>query len=200
MVVLVSQPAKPAGSAYERILATASDLFYRNGYRATGINEVIEKSGVAKATFYKHFPTKDDLCLVYLRERNERELAEIQAFVESQNSVWARFMAPVESLGPWFLDSGMKGCAFLNMVPEVPESDSPLRKEGAIHYARLHALISKLAAELIASDTDRHEHLDPDRLASNYMVIFTGAIALAGIRHDIEPVRQGIEAVKNLIK
>ena len=58
---------RPAGPPEERILAVASELFYRQGYRATGINEVIARSGVAKATFYNHFPSKEDLCLAYLQ-------------------------------------------------------------------------------------------------------------------------------------
>jgi len=64
-----------SGSPAERILDVASDLFYRQGYRATGINEVIKESGVAKATFYNHFPTKDDLCYAYLEGVRVREKA-----------------------------------------------------------------------------------------------------------------------------
>src|SRR5579884_2801954 len=59
--------------ARRRILETARELFYRNGYRATGINEIIEKSGVAKATFYAHFPSKEDLALAYMKAMNEAE-------------------------------------------------------------------------------------------------------------------------------
>ncbi|MGB5338112.1 MAG: TetR/AcrR family transcriptional regulator, partial [Gammaproteobacteria bacterium] len=66
--------SKSSPPARARILETASDLFAAQGYRATGVNEVIEKSGVAKATFYNHFPSKDELCLAYLKTRNDFEL------------------------------------------------------------------------------------------------------------------------------
>ena len=191
---------RPAGSAYERILATASDLFYQQGYRATGINELIEKSGVAKATFYKHFPTKDALCLVYLQERNQRELAEIRQYAEAMTTPAERFLAPMGSLEPWLLGNGMKGCAFLNMVPEVTDSEDPLRKEGAAHYTRLRVLIGELATELIASEPQRYGHLDAGSLTDDYMVILTGAIALSEITHDIGPVRHGVEAARRLIE
>src|SRR5436190_23947816 len=59
--------------ARQRILKTAQNLFYRNGYRATGINEIIDKSGVAKATFYAHFPSKEDLVLEYIRTLNQAD-------------------------------------------------------------------------------------------------------------------------------
>lgn len=76
--------SKINNSPRERILATAADLFANQGYRATGVNEVIDKQGVAKATFYNHFMTKDDLCLAYLQERNILELDGIKAHVASK--------------------------------------------------------------------------------------------------------------------
>ena len=186
--------------AYERILSTATDLFYRQGYRATGINEVIEKSRVAKATFYKHFPTKDELCLAFLERRNARELGEIDEFIDTRKSPLGRFLAVIESLEPWMVESGFKGCAFLNMVPEVPDSLSALRKEGALHYESLRTRVRRLAEELIEAEPDRYGHLDSRTLADDYMVVLTGSIALSEISHDIWPVRQGIETVKRLIR
>ena len=56
-------------SSRERIIATANELFYRQGYHQTGINQIIEESGVAKATFYSNFKSKEELCVEYLRER-----------------------------------------------------------------------------------------------------------------------------------
>jgi AcrR family transcriptional regulator len=87
-----------AKTARDRILNTAADLFYRNGYRATGINEVIAKAEVAKATFYAHFPTKDDLCLAYLKDRNSREAGEIMDFVNSKRTPLTRFYAVMDSM------------------------------------------------------------------------------------------------------
>ena len=63
-------------------MSVAADLFYKQGYRATGVNEVIEKSGVAKATFYSHFPSKDDLALAYLRQLKDIEIAHVD------NTIW----------------------------------------------------------------------------------------------------------------
>ena len=190
---------KPAGSAHDRILITASELFYKQGYRATGINEVIEKSGVAKATFYSHFPTKDDLCLAYLKDRNTRELAEIEEYVNTKDSPVERFLAVIDALEPWMIGGGMKGCGFLNMVPEVPDIQSPLRKEGELHYSSLRTRVKELADELIKSKPKRYGHLDAQTLADDYMVVFTGSIALAEISQDLWPIKQGVEAAKRLI-
>jgi AcrR family transcriptional regulator len=87
--------AKEARAARERILETATDLFANQGYRATGINEVIDKSGVAKATFYHHFPTKADLCLAYLKTRNSSELNSIKDFIAKKRTPWSRFLGVI---------------------------------------------------------------------------------------------------------
>jgi AcrR family transcriptional regulator len=118
-------------SPRERILATAADLFFHQGYRATGINEVIARSGVAKATFYHHFPGKDDLCLAYLRDRNTSEYEAITAFVQDKKTAREQFLAVMESVGPWLEANELRGCAFLNMVAEVPDPAEPAQKRRA---------------------------------------------------------------------
>ena len=71
-------------SARDRILRTAHDLFYRDGIRATGIDRVIAESGVAKLTFYRHFPSKNDLIRAYLDYRHQRWRANASANQASQ--------------------------------------------------------------------------------------------------------------------
>ena len=186
-------------SARERIIKAAADLFYRQGYRATGINEVIERANVAKATFYSHFPTKDDLCLAYLKERNAQEAEEIIAFVNAQSTPLSRFLAVIEVLEPWAIQTEFRGCGFLNMVPEVPDVLSPLRDEGKSHYSRIASLVHDLAQELLHSDKKKYAHLNVETLTNDYMTHFAGAIALAGIYKEKWPIQKGIEAVHRLI-
>jgi len=191
--------AKEARATRERILETAVDLFSRQGYRATGINQVIDQSGVAKATFYHHFPTKADLCLAYLQTRNNLEFNGISAFIARKRTPWSRFLGVIESLEPWLKQNHMRGCAFLNMVAEEPNVKSPLRKEGMKHYESLRGLIRELADELIRSDPQHYGKLDADALTDDYMVIIGGTIALAEIYHDTWPIRQGIDMVARLV-
>ncbi len=70
------------GAARERIVQTALDLFYRQGYLATGINQVIAEAGVSKNTFYYYFPSKEDLCLAYLQERHKVWTGWLQATID----------------------------------------------------------------------------------------------------------------------
>jgi AcrR family transcriptional regulator len=186
-------------SARERILQTAADLFYRNGYRATGINEVIEKASVAKATFYSHFKTKDDLCLAYLKGRNNDEAGEIMDFVNSKSTPQERFFGVMEAQEPWAIRTNFRGCQFINMVPEVPDLESPLRAEGHRHYDWARELVHKLAGELIESDPAAYGQFDAVELTEAYMTHLAGAIALAGVYNELWPIQSGIKAVRRLV-
>jgi len=183
----------------ERILETAADLFFHQGFRATGINEVIAKSGVAKATFYSHFPTKDDLCLAYLRDRNTSEFEAINSFVHDQESPVERFLAVMKSVQPWLVANNLRGCAFLNMVAEVPDPQNLLRREGLQHYQSLRQLILNLAQDLINSDAQSYGGFEAQLLADDYILILGGAIAMTEIYHDIWPAIQGVKLVERLI-
>ena len=186
-------------SAKQRILATATDLFASQGYRATGVNEIIEKSGVAKATFYSHFPTKNDLCLAYLKSVDVSALDSIKAFVVNKRTPWARFLAVIESLEPWLKGNDLRGCSFINIVAEVPDFKDPLRKVGRNHYQKLRAFIQELTLELIESDEQHYGMLDADAISDEYMVIISGSVALTEIYHDTWPMRQGIDMVARLV-
>ena len=183
----------------ERILDTAMELFANQGYRATGINEVIDLSGVAKATFYNHFPTKDDLCLAYLQKRNAGELGAIHDYVAKKHTPRSRFLGVMESIEPWLLGTGLRGCGFLNIVAEVPDISNPLRQEGKQHYSALRALVRDLTTALITSDWQLYGALDADVVADDYMVTLGGAIALTEIYHDTWPIKQGIKMIARLI-
>ena len=108
----------PSASPHDRILLTAHALFYRKGIRATGIDRVIAESGVAKATFYRHFPSKNDLILAYLDYRH-------RGWMEWFKDALARHGGTSESLipalGEWFGDPNFRGCAFINGVGELGE-------------------------------------------------------------------------------
>ncbi|MEW5756679.1 MAG: TetR/AcrR family transcriptional regulator [Pseudomonadota bacterium] len=189
----------PTGSAPERIMTVATELFYKQGYRATGINEVIEKSGVAKATFYNHFPTKDDLGLAYLKSIREIELAYLDSCISQAKGPLARVLAVIESLEPWLIQTNYRGCGFINMAAEVPEPRSPLRKEGKLLYDRIRARVEELAEELIASDKKKYGHHTSKALTEEYMVIFAGAVFLAEIYHAVWPVEHARQAARRLL-
>ncbi|TXH75477.1 TetR/AcrR family transcriptional regulator [Thiobacillus sp.] len=103
-------------SARERILYTAHELFYRDGVRATGIDRVIAESGVTKVTFYRHFPSKNDLIRAYLAYRHTRWMA---WFTDALARHGGGAGAIVPAVEEWFRDACYRGCAFINSVGEL---------------------------------------------------------------------------------
>ena len=102
--------------ARDRILKTAHDLFYRDGVRATGIDRVIAEAKVTKATFYRHYPSKNDLIRAFLDYRHERWMAWF-------TDALARHGATLDALPPtlreWFESDDFRGCAFINTLGEL---------------------------------------------------------------------------------
>lgn len=177
----------------------AADLFYRQGYRATGINEVIEKSGVAKATFYNHFPTKDDLAQAYIEAKREGELRYLDKCIAARTDPVERFLAVIDSVGPWLKQTSFRGCPFINLASEVPDPKSPLRREGMKVYDGTRARINTLAHALIDSDKKKYARLDAEELTNDYLVLMSGAIGLAEIYHAFWPTEHAEKAVRRLI-
>jgi len=139
---------KTPSAARARILSTAHDLFYRDGIRATGIDRVIADAGVTKVTFYRHFPSKNDLVLAFLEHRHDRWMAWFQGALDRHRDLGPQALVP--SLGEWFTDPAFRGCAFLNSVAEVGGSMPEVRE-----IARTHKedMVQTIAGLLPASAT-----------------------------------------------
>ena len=106
--------------ARQRILVTAHDLFYRDGIRATGIDRVIAEAGVTKVTFYRHFPSKNDLILAYLEHRHRLWMEWlIEALERHRGQGRGAATRLVAVFREWFESEGYRGCAFLNAVAEM---------------------------------------------------------------------------------
>lgn len=183
----------------DRIMATASDLFYRQGYRATGINQVIAESGVAKASFYDHFPSKDDLLLAYAKATSERELADMRREVQALPTPRKRFFGPLTILVPWFESSDYRGCPFQNMIAEIPADNWRVRDVAREHREQTRALLRDLTGDLAASDP-RLTGVNVDDVADTYLLLFEGAIAMSVVYRQPWPVKQAIRAMEIRVK
>ena len=118
--------------ARERLLHTAHRLFYREGIRATGIDKVIAESGVTKVTFYRHFPSKNDLVCAYLEMRHTLWMAWFADALAHHGKAGTGLAALAPALGEWFTREDFRGCAFINSVSElghtVPEVNAIARR------------------------------------------------------------------------
>ena len=183
----------------QRILETAMDLFYRQGYRATGINQVIKESGVAKASFYAHFPSKNDLFYEYAREMASRDIAMVHQEVDALPTARERFFGPLRILVPWFSETGWRGCPFQNIMPEIPPEDQRARMVTRQHKVNFRSYFRKLAADLVQEEPDL-KALDCDAIADAYLILFEGSLAAAVGYQDSWPVESAERVLETLLE
>ncbi|MDH0867357.1 helix-turn-helix domain containing protein [Mitsuaria sp. GD03876] len=174
--------------ARDRILRTAHDLFYAEGIRATGIDRVIAASGVTKVTFYRHFPSKNDLILAYLALRHERWMTWFTGALERHGGAAQGAGALAPALAEWFDGQALgefRGCAFLNGVGEM----GPALPE-VIAVTRRHKedMTEAIAALLPASRQRR-------KVAAALAVAVDGAIVQAQFADDPAPVVKGLQLI-----
>ncbi len=112
-----------------RIIETASSLFYKNGYNSTGINEIIATTGIAKATLYNHFKSKEDICLAYLRFKDTIFTKDIVAFTSSQPKGKTRVLAIFDFLEMFYRTKDFNGCWCVKTMSEIPIDNVAIRNE-----------------------------------------------------------------------
>ncbi len=133
--------------ARDRILNTANQLFYQQGIRAIGVDTIIAKSEVAKTTFYRYFPAKDDLVVAYLEER-DRLFWELFEVVVSRcpDRPKQQLLAIFEWLDELLANETCEGCPFLIVASEFPEVNYPGHQVAISHKAKMRDRLAELAA------------------------------------------------------
>lgn len=103
----------------KKILDTVEELFYQQGYTATGINQVIAEAGIAKATLYQHFPTKDDLCVAYLTRKQNSFFENLSNYTQKGKSPREKILLSFDFITEVTQHKEYRGCGFLNIISEV---------------------------------------------------------------------------------
>jgi AcrR family transcriptional regulator len=182
--LLDKAPLKPAPapgpraerrSARERLLAAAEELFYEEGINTVGIDRVIERAGVAKASLYDVFGSKDELIRAYLVERKEARQARIARRLESSKTPRNRLLAVFDALADICADPAFRGCAFLRASAEARPGSS-LRTVCDDSRRWTHDLFVELARDAGAAK--------PEQLAHQLVVLYDGAVVAAQMDRD----------------
>jgi AcrR family transcriptional regulator len=158
--------------ARRRILDCVYDLFSTRSIRDVGIDEIVQRSGVAKATLYRHFPSKDALVVAFLQLREERWT---YAFVEGQarrrgGEGEGALLAIFDVFDTWFRQEDFESCAFINVLLELGE-DHPAGRASVEHLENIRGLIRTLAEEA--------ELRDPEEFARSWHILMKGSIISA---------------------
>ena len=185
-------PAKGEASARERILATANELFYREGIRAIGVDTVVARSGVSKTSLYRVFESKDALIAAFAAER-DRSFWTWWDHLEEQHADDPRVLldAVLSEIAERIGRPAYRGCPFLNLMAEFPDRNHPGRVVARGNKEEMRARLATIVAKLGAAD--------PNRVASQLTLIINGAYATGLIAEPADLRGDLIDAARKLL-
>jgi AcrR family transcriptional regulator len=178
--------------ARHRIVDTALELFYAEGIRAVGIDRIIAEAGVAKATFYHHFPTKDELVRAYLEEQARLQRAGLAELTgDGPREPAELVLAIFDVIGEIGCGPAFRGCPFINAAAEYPDPGHPVRREIAAHRRWFRDKFADLLTRAGASDAGR---------TADMLLMLRDGIAVSSNLDDPQAVRAVVrETVARLL-
>ncbi len=162
--------------ARERLLETADRLFYAEGIHTVGIDRILEESGVAKASLYKAFGSKDALVAAYLDQRHERQKARIERAIERTDDPRERILAVFDAQGELFARPDYRGCAF--SLASAEGSGGVAKERAESHRGFVREMFRELATEAGVPD--------PSALACQLHLVYDGAQQAARMDRDAD--------------
>jgi AcrR family transcriptional regulator len=166
----------------DRLLDTACRLFYAEGIHAVPVDRLVTEAGVTRATFYRHFPAKEQLVEAYLRATDADLRVAVAAALDSGDPRESA-AALLELIGQVTCSAGFRGCHFINASAEYPDPADPIRVAVAEHRAWFQDTVTRLA--------ERAGHPDPDHAGRVLVLLHDGALSAAEL-DDSRQVRETV--------
>jgi AcrR family transcriptional regulator len=155
----------------EKLFQTAARLFYQHGYRAIGVDTIAAESGIGKMTLYRHYPSKDDLIVAYLRDSNRDFWDQFEQVTKDTPAPGEKLLAFFVALQSYVLSPDCYGCPFINVAAEYPEPDYGGHLVALEHKQSVLKRFRQLSEEAGA-----HQ---PDALANALFLLMDGAYLAA---------------------
>lgn len=174
------------------ILQIASELFYSQGIKATGVDSIVKAAGTTKMSLYKYFPSKDDLVLAHLRQSGEKLRERILCGLEAKATTpEQKLLAIFDVFDELQSTPGFRGCPFINASAEFAAESNPVQQSAAEFSASFRSLLADLATQASLNQ--------PDILAQQLAMLISGAMVAEQIQHQTTSMRTAREAAKVLI-
>ncbi len=186
-------PAPKTGR--DRLIAVGIELFYRHGFAAVGIDQILSTAGVTKTTFYKHFESKDDLMVAAVQRRDEWELAAWgRAIKKLAGDELANYpLAMLDVLDVWFNDADYLGCMFTNAAVEFPNPHDPVHQAASAHKRKVRDTWRDIAVAVGA------QAQDAETFADCFCALLEGALILRHTQARNDAAKAVRPAVEQLI-
>jgi AcrR family transcriptional regulator len=167
-MVRSQSPSRPS-EARSRLLETAGRLFYTEGIHAVGVDRIVAEAQVTRATFYRHFPSKDSLVVAYLDEAHRAVRDQVDTAVAAGLPAADTLRRVSASIAREIKSPGFRGCPFLNAVAEYPDADHPVHQAVLAHRQWLLETVTALLAKI--------RELPSEPAAHHFVMMRDGAMA-----------------------
>ncbi|GAA3083571.1 TetR/AcrR family transcriptional regulator [Pseudonocardia yunnanensis] len=155
-------------------MSTASALFYREGIRAVGVERILAVAPATRATFYRHFPSKEELVLAYLRGVDAGIRAAAKATIEAAPSPADALRSIGTAVADDLARPEFRGCAFLKAAAEYPDPNDPVRQVVLDHRAWYVTTLTELFAQVFGTSPRRPK---PEHAARHFVMMRDGAMS-----------------------
>jgi AcrR family transcriptional regulator len=183
--------SKPVGSVRERLLQAAGELFYREGVHTVGIDRILEYAGVAKASLYSTFGSKDELVRAYLEESSEWLRARVETSIARFNTPHERILAVFDEFADRVAGEVYFGCPFIRSCSEETSTSNAAREVSSMFRAWRQRLFAELARELDASNADE--------MGKQFSMIYDGIAVAVWMECDSSAALTARKIVENLL-
>jgi len=185
-----AQVLRGGAATRERIVDASGDLFYAHGLRAVSADKIIEKAGITKVTFYRHFRSKDDLIVAYLERRAAWERKVILAARDAAHGdVDEAIRLVAQGIGQEACSAGFRGCPFINAAAEYSDAEHPVRKVVDSHRSWFLSMLNNLTASIGIHDP---------AVANELMMLRDGAM-VTGYLGDSQKVGAALQSASRAV-
>jgi len=180
-------------SVRQQIVDTADRLFYKQGYNLTGINQIIEEAGVAKASLYYHFPSKEDLCVAYLKKRYEKWSSMLSKFLTGVTDPKEAIIKCFECRSEYLLENDFSGCSYIRIIAEMPQRSAKINKQAILNKEKQRLFFIEQVSKLKKNSSAVND------LANTIFLLFDGATVQCQVYRELSPIGNALKALKMIL-
>ncbi|MEC3966697.1 TetR/AcrR family transcriptional regulator [Flagellimonas halotolerans] len=157
---------------HQHIITTAGNLFYYQGYNSTGINEIISKCDIAKATLYSHFKSKEDICVAYLKQRHGAFMNSLKDYVNQRTESKNQLLAIFDLLRDMYLEENFQGCWGIKTLGELSPDQTTIL--GVIQQQKKELLL--YLGEVVGGNIANLSKAETEKISSGLYLLYESAV------------------------
>ncbi|MFF3752489.1 TetR/AcrR family transcriptional regulator [Streptomyces sp. NPDC002018] len=184
MSTSATAPQQRPSPARDRLLETASHIFYAEGIHHVGVDRIIAEAGVTRATLYRHFPGKEELVLAYVRHRDQQIRARVAELFTVSTDPRTLLITVMSGVGAEVCGPDFRGCPFINAAAEYPDPGQPVHQAVQAHRAWFRQTVRNLVTAAGCADADH---------ATATLLLLRDGAMVGGDLDDSEAVRAHLE-------